>query len=131
MEVTLAARAMLADHADVWIKGCMGEDLSAADEAEFSQLYRGYVQASYFGWLASRNGILDIDEDDLIYGVAANIHRYPGFAQMSSLWQEWAEVGQKSECESITVFVNSLRTRLAELREIEPQPHFAARLCGM
>ena len=48
MEQILVARSMLADHADVWRKGCMDEQLSAADQAKFAQLYRAYVQAAYF-----------------------------------------------------------------------------------
>ncbi len=131
MEQTLLARSMLADHADVWRKGCMDEQLSAADQAKFAQLYRAYVQATYFGWIGARNGILELDPDEVIYAYAVNIHRYPGFAKSSASFREWAAEGMKHESETVAIFTAAGQRRLAELEEINPEPSFDAKWCGM
>ena len=44
MEVAVTGREAIASHSDIWIKGCMGDELSAADEAAFAQLFRAYTQ---------------------------------------------------------------------------------------
>lgn len=131
IEPTIAARQLLIDNIDVWIKGCAGESMSASEQAAFAQLHRGYTQIAYFAWLTSRHNILDLNPDDLVFGLAANIHRYPGFAQASASWKEWANYGQNRSLESGQQFSSAVVTRVAQLREIEPEPNYDVKHCGM
>jgi hypothetical protein len=128
---TIAARQMLAEHADVWTKGCMGEDMSIADQAVFAQLYRAYAQASFFAWLAARNGILDVDPASVLYAYAANVHRYPGFASTTAEWRAWQEEGFKDDIENVREFGASITARIAELKTVDPDPDYDVKWCGM
>jgi hypothetical protein len=131
IESTLAARVMLAEHADIWVRGCLSEKLSVADQAVFAQLYRGYSQTSYFAWLAARNGILDIDADTVTNAFAANIHRYPGFASTGADWRDWSKEGLGENHEDVLTFATTIRTRIAELRVVDPDPMYDVKWCGM
>ena len=127
----IAARELIVNNADVWARGCMGEEMSVTDQVRFAQLYRTYTQVTFFGWLAARNGILEVDGAEAINAFVANQHRYPGFAQMRDAWVEWAEEGLAPESEIVIIFISAIRDRLAELREIEPDPQFDVMFCGM
>ncbi len=131
-EATIAAKQLFIDNIDVWIKGCAGEEMSVAEEATFAHLYTSYVQASFFGWLNAQHNILDLSPDNIVYGFAANIHRYPGFARISQSHREWAEQGLKEDdLESARDFSDAITARVIELREIEPQPMYDLPFCGM
>ena len=131
MEATIAGRHLLINNSDVWVRGCMGEEMSVADETKFANLYRAYLQSSYFGWLGSLNGILELNPDDVVYAYAASLQRYPGIARISASWRDWSAEGSKGGLESGAIFGNAIRTRVAELQEIEPDPQYDAKWCGM
>ena len=131
MESTIAARSILAGHADVWVRGCLNEELSVVDQAVFAQLYRAYMQSSYFAWLAARNGILDVDASTIANAVAANIHRYPGFASTGADWRNWTKEGLSENHEDVRAFGTAIRTRVAELRVVDPDPTYDVKWCGM
>ena len=130
-QAAVAGKQLVVDHADVWIRGCMGEELSNADQAKVAHLFRAYSIASYFAWLGTRHNILDLNPDDVVYPYAANIHRYPGFAQLSSQWRDWAEEGLEGSLESSAVFREAVMARVAELKKIEPDPRYDVKWCGM
>ena len=129
--VTVAAREMLASHADVWTKGCVGEEMSVADEAVFAQLYRAYGQTSFLAWLAARNGILEVDPRSMINAYEANVHRYPGFASMGADWRNWEEEGLSESLESVLEFDAAVSLRIAELMTVDPDPNYDVKWCGM
>lgn len=129
--ITVAAREMLASQTDVWVKGCLGEEMSVADEAAYAQLYRTYAQTSYLAWLAARNGILDLDPGSLTKAYAANIHRYPGFASMGADWRNWEQEGLNESLESVFEFDAAVSLRLAELKIVDPDPNYHVKWCGM
>ena len=131
MEVAVSAREAIASHSDVWIKGCMGDEMSAAEDAAFAQLFRFYTEAKFFGWLSAKQGIVDTDPNVAVHAYAASIHRYPGIARMVGSWREWAKEGMPDDHENVLEFVNIINARLAELREIEPDPAFDPKWCGM
>ena len=131
IESTIAARAMLADHADVWVRGGMGEEMGVADEAVFAQLYRAYSQGSYFAWLAARNGILEVDFATVTNAFAANVHRYPGFASIGADWRAWREEGFKDNFENVREFTAAVSARVAELKTVDPDPNYDVKWCGM
>ena len=129
--ITVAAREMVASQTDVWVKGCLGEDMSDADAATFAQLYRTYAQTSYLAWLAARNGILDLDPGSMANAYAANIHRYPGFASMGADWRIWEEEGLSESLDSVAEFGAAVSLRLAELKTVDPDPNYDVKWCGM
>ena len=130
-EATIAAKQLFIDNIDVWVKGCAGEEMSVAEEATFAHLYTTYATASFFSWLNAQHNILDLSPDNIVYGFAANIHRYPGIARIALAEIEWAEQTLKDDLESARDFSEAITARVIELREIEPQPMYDLRFCGM
>ena len=130
-EATIAGRQLFVDNIDVWIKGCAGEKMSIAEEAQFAHMYRGYTQASYFAWMSARHNILELNPDDVVYPFAASLHRYSGLGQFQLSWVAWAEEGMKYGLESGHEFAKAINARVAELRVIEPQPTYDVKFCGM
>ena len=126
-----ATRGLLADHTDVWVKGCTGEELDVGERALFAQLVRTYGQVQYFAWLATQNGILKIDGSEIAFGVAANRHRYPGFARMSDSIMLWSHSSEDYDHDSIAKFADSIASKVAELQEADPDPDYDPALCGM
>jgi len=131
-EATIAAKQLYIDNIDVWIKGCAGEEMSVAEEATFAHLYTTFVQASFFGWLNAQHNILDLSPDNIIYGISANIHRYPGLARISLSHKAWAQHGLKEDdLESAREFSDAITARVIELRKIEPEPIYDLSFCGI
>jgi hypothetical protein len=131
IEAVAATRQLLIDNIDVWTKGCAGERMSASEEARFAQLHRSYAQISYFAWLSAQHNILDFNPDDFVFIYAANVHRYPGFAQESASFLEWAELGMDQSLESGRRFYRAVMARVSQLREVEPEPNYDIKYCGM
>ncbi len=131
IEAVAATRQLLIDNIDVWTKGCSGEKLSASEAARFAHLHRAYAQISYFAWLTAKHNILELNPDDLVFAYAANVHRYPGFASESASFQEWADLGMSQNLASGRQFYLAVVGRVAELSEIEPDPSYDVKHCGM
>jgi len=130
LESTITGKQFMVDNMEVWTRGCSGEELSVIDEAKFAHLYRAYVRASYFAWLAVRKNIVELNPQDIVYPFAANIHRYPGFARIRASWTEWAIGGHEGSLESGLVFGKAIQDRLAELQRIDPNPQYDIKWCG-
>ena len=130
-EAAITGRQLIIDNIDVWLKGCSGEEMSIAEDAQFTHMYRAYSQASYFAWMSSRHNILELNPDDVVFPFAANIHRYPGLARMNLSWREWAAEGMNFSLRSGQDFANAINARVAQLQAIEPQPSYELRFCGM
>jgi hypothetical protein len=130
VEAVAATRGLVAAHSDTWVRGCKGEELSDSERSEFAHLVRAYGQIQYFAWLATRNGILEMDGAEIIFSVAANIHRYPGFARMIQSIKSWGNLGHYSH-DSLDVWASDIEAKVAELRKTDPHPEYDAALCGM
>ena len=63
---TIAGREMLASHADVWVKGCVGEEMSVADEAVFASM-----GADWRNW--QEEGFKDSIENVREFGAAVSL----------------------------------------------------------
>ena len=124
-------REMLLDHAEVWSRGCAGQELSESEKTKYAQLFRGYVVALYWGWVASKDSIVEIDKTYGVNAFAANYHRYPGFASMSNYQVEWFKNVEVESQESVREFGEAIGRRIVEMREIEPNPDFSPAFCGL
>ncbi len=123
-------QSLIIENAEVWRNGCMDEELSEADQTIFAQLYYSYLRTSFFMWIANQVGVLRVPSDVFTNSYAANIHRYPGFAIMAASKNLWAAEGSKFEDPLVARFRAAIQTRLAELKEIEPEPLTDPKWCG-
>ena len=123
-------KGLIIENAEVWRNGCMDEELSEADQTIFAQVYYSYLSTSYFMWMANQVGVLRIPADVLTNSFAANMHRYPGFAKMFASKRLWGAEGSKFEDPWTARYRATIKKRLAELKEIEPEPLTDPKWCG-
>jgi len=132
MELAENLRTVLIDNADVWRKACAGEELDAVESTRAAQLFKMYIEFSYIASIASHVGIVQDGDAFLANRVAANIHRYPGFARLEAEQRDWGREGERAgEEPKVRAFYQAVLARLAELQEIEPNPDYDLKWCGM
>lgn len=125
-------RIWIAESADLWIRGCAGEELNEADQATFQSIVDIYINQTYNRWVV-RYAITEqtgAGGQYLIDALAANMHRYPGFRAAYEARSRWAAEGRRYEDYYAAAFRKALDTRLAELAEIEPDPDWDIKHCG-
>ena len=108
----------------------MDEELSDGDQTRFAQMFNEYVSTAFWFWVGSEVGVLELFTDTTTNAMAANIHRYPGIAKMSASRRLWGVEGSKLDDRLAVQFRAAIQTRLAELKEIEPEPLFDPKWCG-
>jgi hypothetical protein len=123
-------RNTIIENAEVWRNGCMDEELSDGDQTRFAQMYAEYLSTAFWTWVAREDGVLGVDSEFTINAFAANIHRYPGIAKIIASRQLWAAEGSKVDEGMSARFRAAVQTRLAELKEIEPEPLSDPQWCG-
>jgi hypothetical protein len=132
VELSTNMRTLFIEHADVWRKACAGEELSAEGQTKAAMLYKAYTELAYNFGAASRAGISQSSSQFLINRFAANIHRYPGFAELAATHNVWTLQGERGrDIEDVRLFAKAITARLAVLKEIEPDPDFDVKWCGI
>jgi len=131
--VGLEISALIAEHSDVWLKACAGEDLSPAQQLIANSIYIRYVQDNFNSWARNEaTGIGLMHPSFFVDAFAANIHRYPGFRQMALSWGNWAEHGVRALDNSILKrYEEEVRRRLSDLEKVEPNPSADLAWCGI
>jgi len=130
LESTNSFRLTLIGNAEIWRRGCMGEDLGEIDRTKFAKMYASYLATVYWLWLSNDIGIIKFDAGSIEHAYAANIHRYPGIARMASSRESWRAEGSANNLLGVGRFRAAIRARLAELKEIEPDPLSNPDWCG-
>ena len=122
---------LIAENADVWQRGCVGEELSASDHVVFMNIYRVYLNSNYASWKSERiDSASGADPRYLPEAYAANIHRFPGIRAAYESRKQWVEQGfTYSDPDSIE-YVRSVQARLDELAELDSKQKFDAGWCG-
>ncbi len=123
-------RNTIIENAEVWRNGCMDEELSDADQTRFAQMYNEYLSTAFWYWIAQERGVLRLESDFATNAFAANIHRYPGIAKMSASKRLWGVEGSKLDDRLVARFRAAVQTRLAELKEVEPEALPDPKWCG-
>ena len=124
--------SLMTEQAEVWQRGCAGEDLGDVELAQFTKLFAVYTNNSFAGWRRvevrnyrkGRSGFS-------VNGYAANLHRYPGMAAAFRSSREWDKTGFGNNLESsYEKFLSLVSERLKKLEEIEPNPNYGIEWCG-
>ena len=132
-DANTTVKVLIAEHADIWSRGCVGGDLSPADQVRFASIYGVYLNANFNNWLARRVGTSRASDEPnfFIDSYAANSHRYPGFRAAAAAYGQWAELGSPAVgAGAIAEYVNAIAKRVRELQELEPEPLMDVARCG-
>ncbi len=116
----IEVKAAVAEHADVWLRGCRGDELLLEEQVVFTQLVRAYSFNNFMKWRIAGHGVSDAANESIFPdSVARNIHRFEGFARSYStlplLDPDWEDV---------------VAERVAHLRVAEPNPNAPLATCG-
>lgn len=124
--------ALIAEHADIWQKACLGEELTAAESVIAGNIYFRYAQGNFNNWARKREtGIGITDSSFFIDAYAANVHRYVGFREMALSWNEWSEEGARIDADLADEYRAAVFQRLSELQLEEPNPTADVMWCGV
>ena len=128
---TIELSSLIAENADVWARGCLGEELSYTERIRFGQVFNAWSTAGYIGWkrLTAAN-LGDADPQFVINSYAANLYRFPELLSLSRSMGEWDVNGRNFSDPQIALFAQGIRDRYAELAEIEPEPLVDVTWCG-
>ena len=124
--------SLISDHAEVWHKACMGEELSPPERVIAGNIYWRYTQGNLNSWVRMETtNVGRFDSSFITASFAANIHRYPGFRKMAESWDDWTRLGVPLDSPLIKKFREEILTRVSELREQEPNPNANVMWCGV
>ncbi len=123
--------SLMAGNADVWQRGCIGEELSATERAQFAKIFTVYANNNFAGWRRLElTNYRATGSKSSINSFAANIHRYPGFAAAYSSQLAWDILGTGDLGNTYGKYRWLVSERVEELARIEPEPHYDAEWCG-
>jgi hypothetical protein len=124
-------RAFVANHAETWQKACLGSELTAAEKIIAGNIYRTFFQVNFNAWVAKdETGVGGRNNTQYTDMFAANLYRYPGFRSMAESFSEWSELGVRWEESGGERYISAITERLAELRQLEPEPNADVMWCG-
>ncbi len=123
--------SLMTEHAEVWQRGCSGEELNATERMQFAKIFTVYTNNNFAGWRRLQlSSYRDSSSEYNINAFAANVHRYPGFAAAYRSETAWNEVGFGDLGPSIQKYRRLISTRIEELAIIEPDPIYGTEWCG-
>ena len=114
----LAFRALLAENADAWAKGCNGEKLTDEERTRFASVFEAFSSNYYTAWArAQTDDFNTLDSTVFIRRYAINLYRFPALAAYAADRNNWLGPKGTYQDESVveyrTLIVNE-RARLAE-----------------
>jgi hypothetical protein len=132
IELALELRGLQLEHLPVWRKVCAGEELTADERHAGALLFKAYLEFNFVGGVATQVNMMQQEHNVFAHRLAANLHRYPGFATMMEMNNVWSREGEAvHNDEKSMIFSNEVSGRLAELQELEPNPDYDLMWCGV
>ena len=127
-EVT-SIETLVVENADVWLRGCKGEELDPSDHVIFTHIFHTYVSHRFFQWVRTREGISVASGSLAIDNMAMNLYRSAGLHRE---WQSHGEWRKHVPDEAyFQVWRRLVEDRLEEFPTIEPTPITNFSRCGL
>jgi len=125
----ISIETLVVENADVWLRGCMGEELKPSDHMIFTHIYHTYISRHFFQWLRTREGISVASDSLAIDNMAKNLYRSAGLLRE---WQSHGEWRKHVPNDAIfQVWRGLVEDRLEEIPTIEPTPIANPSRCGL
>ncbi|MEQ9342370.1 MAG: hypothetical protein RIN53_04810 [Gammaproteobacteria bacterium] len=81
-EINANFHSVIVENADVWQRGCLGEQLTDEERSIFAHIFFMYQNKSFVFYARSQTGLLDRDSDGIAMDSAIQRYRYPGINEM-------------------------------------------------
>jgi hypothetical protein len=123
--------SLRASHADVWQKTCLGDELSSSERVIASSIYFSFLQNNWNTWIRQRMTGFGLAQNNYLTDiVAANLHRYPGLMKIGLSYRDWRTNLSELDSEYTPIYKEAIRSRLAELQQLETNPEYDVMWCG-
>ena len=127
--ILIDTEALVLDHPDVWLRGCMAESLEPAEKVIYSRIHHAYTFSEFFTWARATRGVSEATARIAIDNIAMNIYRYPGFR---AEWEAHGLSRQHVDEEArFQIFRRLVDKRVAEYPSFEPVPLTNFSRCGL
>ena len=129
LDTIIGVEELVVEHADVWLRGCRGEDLSEMDQMQYTHIYHVYEFMYFMRWLRGTRGIAAANDELTIDNMAWNIYRSKGLKREWDLHGDWRpHVPDEMPFQQWRALVEA---RIAEYPEFEPEPLDNVFRCGL
>ena len=120
---------MLAEHGDIWPRGCAGEHLNPEERYVFRKLARAFLHSEFWAWL--RGDVIGKESivNDAVNTLALNIHSFKGLRQEANADDGFRHLITANNSR-LARFATQLEERLDYLARVNPNPEFDAQFCG-
>ena len=123
--------SLMTEYAEIWQRGCAGEELSAVERVQFAKIFTVYRNNNLAGWRRLElSSYRDSNSDYNINAFAANVHRYPGFETVYRSETAWDKDGVGDLGPTFHKYRRLISARIEELAKIEPDPIYGTEWCG-
>jgi hypothetical protein len=125
----IAVEEIVVDNADVWLRGCQGEDLAPTEQLQFTHMYHLYEFMHFMRWLRGTQGVNAADTNMTLDNMAWNLHRSVGLRREWDMHGAWRpHVPDHVPFQHWRALVEA---RAAEYPEFEPEPINNVFRCGL
>jgi len=126
----IALDSLLSSQADIWRKGCVGENLTPSENIVFVRQFSAFYHVAFARWIRGNIGINGADPGWVSKEYAKNIHRYAGLGEMWDVWKRSRISIQFEKVESVSGFPEAIDSWLPVFAEEEPNSDFDVPMCG-
>lgn len=125
-------RALLTENADVWNRGCLGEELDVEERTVFANLYAAYDFYEYANYVRLSSEDLSIASNDMAANIAIrrfaiNHWRFPALQEMRESRLAWRKLSKSNFDRTYELIYEEV---MAELESGEPYPEIDVMWCG-
>ena len=124
-----AIEVIVVENADVWGRGCEGENLEPTEQLIFTHIFHTYVWHHFFQWVRTRQGISMASASLAVDIMAINLHRSPGLRHEWQLQSDWRRYVPDEAV--FHVWRRLVESRLSDFANIEPAPISNTSRCGL
>lgn len=85
IELATSIREQITSNSDIWVKGCLGEELTPKETVEFTNVASSVISYEFYRWRRANISNTDAPTLNGPRVVARNIYSFPGFA---AFWEK-------------------------------------------
>ena len=125
----IALEEIVVENADVWLRGCRGEELNDIERVQFTRMYHLHEFMYFMRWLRGTRGVAAANDELTIDNIAWNLYRSPGLRREWDLHGDWRpHVSDQAPFQRWRALVEA---RVAEYPAFEPEPIRNDFRCGL
>ena len=129
LDTIIGIEELVVENADVWLRGCRGEELSDVDQMTFTHIYHVYEFMYFMRWLRGTRGVAAANHALTIDNMAWNLYRSRALRREWDMHGNWRpHVSEEMAFQRWRALVEA---RVAEYPDFEPEPIENVFRCGL